>query len=87
MDEQLTLIGFKHSVYTRIVRIALIELGMQAAYVEADPFSDDGGLEDITPFGRVPVLRHGDFTLTETAAILRYLTAIGGAGHLIPSRP
>ena len=40
MDDRLALIGFRHSVYTRIVRIALIETGLQADYIEVDPFED-----------------------------------------------
>ena len=77
MADRLTLIGFEHSVYTRIVRMALIELGLEANYVEANPFTNDPVLDEYTPLGRVPVLRHGDFTLTETAAILRYLVHWG----------
>ena len=87
MADALTLVGFKHSVYTRIVRIALIELGMTAAYVEADPFAPDPVLGTYTPLGRVPVLQHGDFTLTETAAILRYLVRISDLNTLLPTTP
>ena len=36
----LTLYGFGPSVYTRAVRIGLIETGLDARYVEADPFAD-----------------------------------------------
>lgn len=75
MPERLILIGFEHSVYTWIVRLALKEFGFEADYVEANPFADppDPVLPRYTPLGRVPVLMHGDFRLTETAAILRYL--------------
>jgi glutathione S-transferase len=84
--DNLILIGFRHSVYTRIVRMALIEMGMQATYTEADPFADtpDPVLAAHTPFQRVPVLRHGAFTLTETAAILRYLDGVGPRPSLVP---
>lgn len=37
------------------------------------------------PFGRVPVLMHGDFRLYETAAILRYLDRVLPAPALTPS--
>ena len=67
--------------------MALIELGMQASYIEANPFADDRVLDAYTPLGRVPVLRHGNFTLTETTAILRYLVRIGGADALMPTTP
>ena len=86
MAEALTLIGYHPSVYTRVVRMALSEMGLQANYIEANPFAatPDPILASYTPFDRVPVLRHGDFTLTETAAILRYLDQISDRASLIP---
>ncbi|QFT57978.1 Glutathione S-transferase [Sulfitobacter sp. THAF37] len=87
MAEPFELIGFRYSVYTRIVRIALIETGTKARYLEVDPFAGDAALDRFTPLGKVPVLRHGNFTLTETAAILRYLARITGCGHLLPEDP
>jgi len=39
------------------------------------------------PFGRVPVLEHGDFTLYETAAILRYIDRVLPDPPLTPSDP
>ncbi len=89
MADPLTLIGFRHSVYTCIVRMALIEMGLKADYIEADPFADtpDPVLAAHTPFGRVPVLRHGAFILTETSAILRYLDALSAHPSLIPVEP
>jgi len=37
------------------------------------------------PFGRVPVLQHGDFTLYETQAILRYLDRVLPGAALTPA--
>ena len=86
MDDQLTLIGFRYSVYTRIVRMALIEMGLKAVYVEANPFAveRDPILSEHTPFHRVPVLRHRGFTLTETTAITRYLDTLNAGSSLAP---
>ena len=39
------------------------------------------------PFGRVPVLEHGDFVLYETQAILRYLDRVLPAPALTPAEP
>jgi glutathione S-transferase len=39
------------------------------------------------PFGRVPVVEHGDFTLYETAAILRYIDRVLPDPPLTPSDP
>lgn len=86
MDDRLTLIGFEYSVYTRIVRMALVEMGLVAGYVEVDPFSEvpDPELSLNTPFARVPVLRHGAFTLTETSAIVGYLSDLSPRQLLRP---
>jgi glutathione S-transferase len=89
MADGLELIGYRYSVYTRIVRAALIEMGLEATYHERNPFAatPDTMLLEHTPFRRVPVLRHDDFTLTETSAILRYLDAIGPGLPLVPTAP
>ncbi|SFT06986.1 glutathione S-transferase [Sulfitobacter marinus] len=89
MAEGLTLIGYRYSVYTRIVRVALIEMGLEATYHELNPFSSapNPKLLEYTPFGRVPVLQHDGFTLTETSAILRYLDAVGPGLSLVPTVP
>ena len=39
------------------------------------------------PFGRMPALEHGDFTLYETQAILRYLDRVLPGPALTPSDP
>jgi len=39
------------------------------------------------PFGRIPVLEHGDFRLYETQAILRYVDRVLPGTHLTPSDP
>ena len=37
------------------------------------------------PFGRIPTLEHGDFSLYETQAILRYVNQLGSGPSLIPT--
>ena len=39
------------------------------------------------PFGRIPVIDHGDFQLYETQAILRYLDAVYPGAPLLPADP
>ncbi len=70
------LIGYRHSVYSRAVRIALAELGVACDWQEADPFAEEVALH---PFRRVPVLLHGDERVYETWAILSYVQARWGA--------
>ncbi len=89
MGDHLTLIGFRYSAYTRIVRMALLELGVEAVYVETDPFAAqlDQILLDNSVLGRVPVLRDATFILTETAAITRYLAALYPDENIVPDTP
>lgn len=70
------LLGLRISVYTRIARLALEEKQAEYAFEEVDVFADSGppaDYLDINPFGRIPGLLHGDFSLYETAAICRYV--------------
>ena len=89
MAEALRLVGFQHSVYTWIVRLALREMELAADHVEANPFADppDPVLARYTPLNRVPVLVHGPFRLTETGAILRYLDTLSTRPSLLPQEP
>lgn len=72
----LVLHGLERSVYTRIVRLALAEKQQPYTLQEVEIFGP-GGVPPAHlarhPFGRIPVLSHGDFVLYETAAITRYV--------------
>ncbi|MCZ4351150.1 glutathione S-transferase family protein [Roseovarius aestuarii] len=70
----LTLTGYHFSVYTRSVAMALYAKGAVFTFDACDPFdpAQSAAMHLIHPFGRVPVLRHGNFTLYETSAILHY---------------
>jgi glutathione S-transferase len=80
------LIGYRYSVYLRIARLALEEKGVAFRHVEVDPFGDiPPWYLALQPFGRVPVLRHGDFAIHETAAITRYVDAAFDGPALAPA--
>ena len=79
------LFGADYSVYVRIVRLVLEELGIPHERVAIDIFAED--LPDeyflLHPFGKIPALQHGDFALYETDAIASYLIdAFEGAALL-----
>ena len=86
MAERPVLTGYRYSVYTRAARIALAEKRVSYDYAEHDPFAGSG-VANPHPFGRVPVLRHGDFTLYETAAITSYVEAGFDGPALMPEAP
>ena len=87
MSEGVTVHGYRYSVYTRMVHMALFEKGVGFDVAEVDPFGDDlpPGYRDLHPFGRVPVLCHGGFCLYETAAITRYVDAAFPGPPLTPT--
>ena len=71
--------GASYSVYTRIVRLALLEKGVGHRLEEVDVFGPDGppaGYLELNPFGRIPTLVHDGFVLYETEAIGRYVDEV-----------
>ena len=86
----ITLLGLRISVYTRIACLALEEKGVDYDLREVDIFADDGPPADylaLNPFGNIPTLLHGDLVLYETAAINRYVDEISPGPSLQPSVP
>lgn len=73
------------SPYGRAVLMMLEEKGLPYRLKQVPPgtFRSPDHLAR-HPFGRVPVLDHGDFSLYETQAILRYLDRITPAPSLTP---
>ncbi len=88
-ETPLRLTGYGPSVYTWIARLALTEAGAAFEFVEVDPFTETGqaALLGVHPFGRVPVLDHGTFQLSETVAILDYVDGAFAHGRLTPTTP
>lgn len=80
--------GFPPSVYVRAAAIVLEERG---ADYRLNALAPGGNRDDSyliqNPFGRVPVLVHGDFKLYETQAILRYVARVLAGPKLIPDNP
>ncbi|MES1956207.1 glutathione S-transferase family protein [Salinisphaera hydrothermalis] len=70
------LFGLERSVYTRIARLALEEKNVAYSLQEVEIFGPAGVPKEHYerhPFGRIPVLQHGDFVVYETQAISRYI--------------
>lgn len=87
MAKPVILRGYRYSVYNRIVRVALHEKGVAYETEEIDPFQQEVPQDFLRrqPFGRVPVLSHGDFDIYETAAICRYVEAAFDGPRLLPT--
>jgi glutathione S-transferase len=69
----ITVYGFPRSTYVKIVRLVLEEKGVAYDFHDTETEMYLPVHRARHPFGRVPVLRHGDFVVYETAAIAAYL--------------
>jgi len=85
-SEKVVLYGFQRSTYVNVARLALLAKGVQFQFhdTEAEMF----GAEHLArhPFGRVPVLRHGDFLVYETLAIAEYVEEAFEGPRLMPAQ-
>lgn len=90
MSSTITLYGLPRSVYTRIARLTLEEKAVPYRIEEVDIFGPGGVPAAHTrrhPFGRIPVLCHGDLSIYETAAICRYVDEAFPGPSLQPPTP
>jgi glutathione S-transferase len=86
--DHITLFGAPYSVYVRIVRLVLEELGIRYDLMEIDIFSKDGVPPDYLqrhPFGRIPAIEHDGFRFFETDAIVGYLVERFDGAALLPT--
>jgi glutathione S-transferase len=79
------IIGSSRSSYTRVVRMVCEEKGID--YTLTETLLGSAEVCAIHPFGKMPVLRHGDFTLCESKAIASYLDAAFPGPVLTPTDP
>lgn len=78
--------GVPSSTYVQAVLITLAEKGGTAIMQPLPPTGLKAGpYLSRHPFGKMPVLEHGDFALYETQAILRYLDRLIPAPALTPT--
>jgi glutathione S-transferase len=76
------------STYSRRVRIALIEKGLEAELVTLDMAKGAHRAPQylaLNPYGRVPTLEEDGFVLYESTAILEYLEATRPSPPLVPA--
>ena len=79
------IIGPAPSTYTRAVRMVCEEKSIPYDLKQSAPHSPD--VDAIHPFGKVPVMRHGDLELCESKAIATYLDLAFPGPKLIPTEP
>ena len=85
---EIVLYGIPGSPFVRSVQLCLEEKSLSYRMDALGPGAIRGD-EHVTrhPFGRVPVVEHGDYRLYETQAILRYLDAAFPNPALQPDEP
>jgi glutathione S-transferase len=80
-----TIYGIPQSSYVRSVRMACVEKDVPYTIEPLPP--SRMAERKLQPFGRVPAVRHGDFALYETSAILHYIDDAFPGGSLKPAEP
>ena len=80
-----TIISIIQSNFGRSIGMLALEKGLSYDFQSESPHSD--AVYAIHPFGKVPVIRHGDIEIYETSAIARYVDAAFDGPKLFPSDP
>jgi glutathione S-transferase len=81
--ELIELIGAPQSVFVRATRMAFEEKGVAYSLIAAGPHSPQ--VNALHPFGKIPVMRQGDFTLFESKAIATYIDRAFDGPALLPA--
>src|SRR5215467_16246535 len=79
------IIGFAQSTYVRVARMVCEEKGILYELKPSRPHAPE--VTAIHPFGKIPVMRHGDFELCESKAIATYLDLAFPGPCLFPTEP
>ena len=83
--DTIEIIGAPQSVYVRTTRMAFAEKGVPYSLTPAGP--NTGRVNALHPFGKIPVMRHGNFTLFESKAIATYIDRAFEGPALVPADP
>jgi glutathione S-transferase len=81
----LQIIGGPASNYVWACRIACAEKGVAYTLTSVMPHTPE--VDAIHPFGKIPVMRHGDVVLAESRAICGYVDRMFDGPPLIPADP
>jgi len=79
---ELEIIGAPQSIFVRSVRMVCAEKAVAYRFTPARPHSPE--VDCIHPFGKIPVMRHGGFTLFESKAISTYIDRAFPGPKVIP---
>lgn len=71
--DRVELFSFEGCPYAQRTRMTLIEKGIDFQLTEIDLFNRPAWFKDVSPYGKVPVLRHAGGTVYESGIINQYL--------------
>lgn len=83
----LQILGVPFSAHTRKVLLALREKAIPFELVPVIPLNPPPNWQELSPLGKIPVLRTPEVTLADSSVILQYLERIHPAPALTPSDP
>jgi len=78
------LYGFPRSTFVNIVRLILTHKDVAYGFHDLEPEMGKPEHLALHPFDRVPILKHGDFTVYETSAIVSYVDEAFAEPRLTP---
>ncbi len=81
----LEIFGLPQSNYVWVVRMVCEEKGVPYALNAVRPHTPD--VDALHPFGKIPVMRHGEMTLCESKAIATYIDRVFDGPKVIPEEP
>lgn len=79
--------GFPRSTFVNIVRLVLTHKDVAYRFEDLEPVMGRSEHLALHPFNRVPIFRHGDFTVYETRAIVGYIDEVFAGARLMPQNP
>src|SRR5215468_2780501 len=77
--------GFPRSTFVNIVRLVLTHKEVPYRFHDLEPEMGKPSHLALHPFNRVPILKHGDFSVYETSAIIAYVDEAFEGPLLTPS--
>ena len=77
--------GFPLSPFVRKVLVAIHEKGLEAELVPSNPGQPDEEFLAVSPLGKIPAFRDGDFSLADSTAIVTYLDVKYPQPALLPA--
>lgn len=83
----LEILGVPFSAHTRKVLLALREKGLRYEIVPIIPLNPPPGWSELSPLGKIPVLRTPNLTVADSSVICQYLERIAPTPALYPSDP